>query len=270
MREAAARGRGGRLPAGAVPLAVLLPDARTHALFDLAEPIPGPTHRGARRAAAKQAGVVVVVPLFERRAAGRLPQHRGRPRRRRRGRGPLPQDAHPGRPALLREVLLHARRPRLPGLRHRSRADRHAGLLGPVVPGGGAADGAARARRSSSTRRRSAGTRTRRPSTARRSATPGRRSSARTRSPTASTSRRSTASATRGAEGGGGLEFWGASFVADPFGVVLAEASTDTRGDPGRRVRPRAHRGGAPQLAVPARPPHRRLRADRRSASSTR
>jgi len=29
------------------------------------------------------------------------------------------------------------------------------------------------------------------------------------------------------AEGGPGLEFWGSSFVADPFGVVVAEASTD-------------------------------------------
>ena len=29
------------------------------------------------------------------------------------------------------------------------------------------------------------------------------------------------------AEGGDGLEFWGSSFLADPFGVVLAEASTD-------------------------------------------
>jgi N-carbamoylputrescine amidase len=28
-------------------------------------------------------------------------------------------------------------------------------------------------------------------------------------------------------EGGPGLEFWGSSFVADPFGVVIAEASTD-------------------------------------------
>ena len=28
-------------------------------------------------------------------------------------------------------------------------------------------------------------------------------------------------------EGGPGLEFWGSSFVADPFGIVLAEASTD-------------------------------------------
>jgi N-carbamoylputrescine amidase len=29
------------------------------------------------------------------------------------------------------------------------------------------------------------------------------------------------------AEGGPGLEFWGSSFVADPFGIVVAEASTD-------------------------------------------
>jgi N-carbamoylputrescine amidase len=28
-------------------------------------------------------------------------------------------------------------------------------------------------------------------------------------------------------EGGPGLEFWGSSFLADPFGVVMAEASTD-------------------------------------------
>ena len=28
-------------------------------------------------------------------------------------------------------------------------------------------------------------------------------------------------------EGGPGLEFWGSSFLADPFGVVVAEASTD-------------------------------------------
>jgi N-carbamoylputrescine amidase len=29
------------------------------------------------------------------------------------------------------------------------------------------------------------------------------------------------------ADGGDGLEFWGTSFLADPFGVVIAEASTD-------------------------------------------
>jgi len=27
--------------------------------------------------------------------------------------------------------------------------------------------------------------------------------------------------------GGPGLEFWGSSFLADPFGVVVAEATTD-------------------------------------------
>ena len=101
--------------------------------------------RGARRAAAKDAGVAVVVPDL-RAARGRpLPQHRGRPRRRRRAAGPLPQDAHPRRPALLREVLLHAGRPRLPRVRHAGRPHRHARLLGPVVPGGRAAHGARRA-----------------------------------------------------------------------------------------------------------------------------
>ncbi len=29
------------------------------------------------------------------------------------------------------------------------------------------------------------------------------------------------------AEGGAGIEFWGTTFLADPFGVVIAEASTD-------------------------------------------
>ena len=59
-----------------------------------------------------------------------------------------------------------------------------------------------------------------------------------------------------------GLEFWGGSFVADPFGVVLAEALARQGRNPDRRVRPAPHRGRPPQLAVPARPPHRRLRAD--------
>ena len=30
-----------------------------------------------------------------------------------------------------------------------------------------------------------------------------------------------------GPPGGAGLEFWGTSFLCDPFGVVIAEASTD-------------------------------------------
>jgi N-carbamoylputrescine amidase len=40
-----------------------------HALFDLAEPIPGPSTEALGRAA-QQAGVVVVVPIFEKRAVG--------------------------------------------------------------------------------------------------------------------------------------------------------------------------------------------------------
>src|SRR5467141_2444474 len=40
-----------------------------HALFDLAEPVPGPTTEALGKVA-KDAGVVVIAPLFERRAAG--------------------------------------------------------------------------------------------------------------------------------------------------------------------------------------------------------
>jgi agmatine deiminase len=86
---------------------------------------------------------------------------------------------------------------------------------------------ALRGARCSSTRRRSAGTRARRPSTAsqQRSAW--------------QTIQRSHAIANgvyvavvnrvghERPEGGDGLEFWGTSFLADPFGVVLAEASAD-------------------------------------------
>jgi len=44
----------------------------------------------------------------------------------------------------------------------------------------------------------------------------------------------------RSAPGEAGLEFWGSSFLCDPFGVVIAEASTDREEilvgeiDPGR------------------------------------
>ena len=111
IREAAAQRRPDRLPPGAVPLAVLLPRGERR-LFDLAEPIPGPTTE-CLGALARELGMVIVGSLFERRAAGlyhntavvidadgELAGH-------------LPQDAHPRRPALLREVLLHARRPRV-------------------------------------------------------------------------------------------------------------------------------------------------------------
>ena len=58
-----------------------------------------------------------------------------------------------------------------------------------------------------------------------------------------------------------GLEFFGHSFVCDPFGRMIAEAGTDA-GDSHRGVRSRADRVHAPQLALLPRPAHRRVRAD--------
>ena len=68
----------------------------------------------------------------------------------------------PDDPLVLREVLLHARRPGLPGLRHPGGPHRHPHLLGPVVPRGRAADRAAGRGRPLLSRPPSAGTRTRR------------------------------------------------------------------------------------------------------------
>ena len=60
------------------------------------------------------------------------------------------------------------------------------------------------------------------------SATPGEPFSAATPSPTESTSPPSIAWAwKKPPAASAGLEFWGSSFICDPFGVVLAEASTD-------------------------------------------
>ena len=71
----------------------------------------------------------------------------------------------------------------------------------------------------------------------------------------------STGSATR-ALPDGGLEFWGGSFLADPFGRILARAGQDTEEILIVRMRPEAPGGDPPQLAVPPRPPDRRLRAN--------
>ena len=178
--------------------------------------------------------------------------------------GPLPQDAHPRRPALLREVLLRPRGPRLPGLRRRSPAASAPSSAG--TSGTRRARGSRRcaARPSSSTRPRSAGTRSEKAEhgASQRSAW--------------QTIQRSHAIANGvyvavvnrvghevPAEGGDGLEFWGTSFLADPFGVVIAEASTDREEILVGEVEPAAHRGGADALALPARPAHRRLRRHR-------
>ena len=130
------RGRGarraGHLPARALPLPVLLP-GRGRRATSISPSRSRADHRGARRRSRARTGswssarsssgarpgvyhnTAVVID-----ADGSLGGH-------------LPQDAHPRRSALLREVLLHARRPRLPRVRHRARPHRHARLLGPVV-----------------------------------------------------------------------------------------------------------------------------------------
>ena len=75
-----------------------------YANFSLAEPIPGPTTEIFQRFA-RERGVVVIVSLFEKRASGPLPQHGRRHRCGRRPPRRVPQDAPPGRSALLREIL---------------------------------------------------------------------------------------------------------------------------------------------------------------------
>ena len=155
---------------------------------------------------------------------------------------------------------------RLPRLEDALRDHRRADLLGPVVSRGGAHHAACSAPTSSSIRRRSAGTRRRRRSGARRRSTRGGRSSARTRSPTASTSRRRIASATRTSRAPTASSSSATRSSPIRSAAILAEAG-DGRGDPDRAVRSGADRGHAAQLAVPARSPHRRLRADPRAVS---
>jgi len=77
------------------------------ALFDLAEAVPGPSTERLSEVARK-AGVRGRRPDPSRSARRALPQQRGHPRRGREDGGPVREDAHPRRPRLLREVLLHA------------------------------------------------------------------------------------------------------------------------------------------------------------------
>ena len=146
---------------------------------------------------AKERGVVIIASLFEKRERGPLPQHRGDHRRRRHVSRQVPEDAHPGRPALLREVLLHARRPRLPRVADALREDRRLRLLGSMVSRSRAAHRARRRADSFLSRPPSAGIPARKRSTARGSTTRGKRSSARTPSRMAATSPCRIASATK-------------------------------------------------------------------------
>jgi N-carbamoylputrescine amidase len=202
------------------------------ALFDLAESIPGPTTEKLA-AAARQNKIVLIASLFEKRAAGPLPQH-GRHFRRRRRLGGIYRKMHIPDDPLYYEKFYFT-----PGdLGFKAfdtkfgRKNRHAGLLGPVVSGRRAPDGAQGAsilfyptaigwhpaekaefgvaqHDAWRTIQRGACHRERR------LCWRGEPRGLRTRETFAANARR-----------GKGLEFWGGSFFCDPFGRVLAEAST--------------------------------------------
>ena len=123
--------------------------------FDRARPVDGhPTIEHFRGVAAE---LGVVLPLSVLRAGQpRHVQQRRRRRRRRLCARHLPQEPHPRRPGLHREVLLQSRRHGLSGLAHATRRRRRRHLLGPVVPGVGARAWPCSAPRCSAIRRRSA------------------------------------------------------------------------------------------------------------------
>ena len=167
----------------------------------------------------------------------------------------------PDDPGLQREVLLHARRPRLPPDRHQRRPARRAGVLGPVVSGSGAPDGAGRRRPAAVSDRDRLGPGRRGRREGRASARPGCSAIAATRSPTACRCSAAIASATRLRRSAAAASISGAAATCS-----ARRASSSPRP---RAMQPellvadvdlRAQRKRAPHLAVPARPPHRRLR----------
>ena len=240
--------RGGRegaqivLPAGAVPLAVLLPERR-RADVRPRRADPRPDAPSARRRSPREAGVVIVASLFERRAAGRLPQHRGRHRRRRRCVGLYRKMHIPDDPLYYEKFYFT---PGDLGFRAFDTASARVGTLvcwDQWYPEGARLTALAGRRRARSTRRRSAGTRARRREygAAQRDAwqTIQRAHAIANGVYVAAVNRVGHEGADRRrASSSGAARSW-------PIrsGVVIAEASRDRGGDPGRRLRSRAHRG---------------------------
>ena len=130
--QARARRRADHLHAGAVPLAVFLPGRRPPLLSARRSRFPARRPRRFRKLAkrTRRRHHRVAVRAARRRAVS---QHGRRHRRGRIAPRRVSQDAHPGRSALLREVLFHARRHRLSRVEDAVRHDRRADLLGSVV-----------------------------------------------------------------------------------------------------------------------------------------
>ncbi len=207
--------------------------------------------------------------------ARRLSELRGDHRRRRVAAGRVSQDAHPRRSALLREVLFHAgrRERRTPRCATSAQANgfrvwktRYA-TIGVLIcwdqwyPRGRAHHVAPRrgySLLSDGDRLASGGEGGVWAGAGRRVANDAAR---RTRSRTVCSSPSPNRVGHEDEPGTKGLEFFGHSFIADPFGRILAEAGTDPTIARSRRAI-RADRGDAAQLAVPSRPADRRVRAD--------
>ena len=146
VREAAGQRRADRLPAGTVPLAVLLPRGERRAVR------PGrtdsrPVHGDAWRSVAKELQVVVIASLFERRAAGPVSQHGRRSSMRTARLLGLYRKMHiPDDPLYYEKFYFTPGDLGFRSFDTKYRAHRRAGVLGPVVSGSRAADRPAAAR----------------------------------------------------------------------------------------------------------------------------
>ena len=195
-----------------------------HALLRPRRADPGPDHRGARRASRSETGRGrrrLALRAARGRASTTTPPSSSTPTARSRG---IYRKMHiPDDPLYYEKFYFTPGDLGFQAFDTAVGTRRHARLLGPVVPRGARASPPCAGAEVLFYPTAIGWHPARRPSTARPSTTPGRRCSAPTPSPTASSSRPSTASATKGrptAASSSGA----ASFVADPFGRVLAEA----------------------------------------------
>ena len=166
---------------------------------------------------ARETGMVIVVPIYEKVDEGRFYNTAAVIDSRRPVPGQVPQDPHPSRQGVLGEVLLPAGQPRLPDLRHRSRTDRRLHLLRPPLPRRMAGAGAqGRQDRLQPLRHQPRAS----------SCTYGISNSRRPRSPTSISSGRSTGSDEKTC---GDTDYYGSSYFVDPRGQIIDGTASDTK-----------------------------------------
>ncbi len=264
--------RTGRLPARTFPDAILLPARRSRAVRSRRTD-SRPHDRTNSSAAAKKHGVVLVASLFEKRAPGVYHNTAAIFDRDGTLRGIYRKMHIPDDPLYYEKFYF------TPGDLGFRAFDTDAGKIGTLVcwdqwyPGRRSPDRPAGRDTDLSTRLPSAGILPRKPSSAKRNTMPGARFSAPTPSPTACTSESSIASALKRATCAAtkrrpatALNSGADRSSADPFGRVLAQRLARQGRNPDGRGRPEHARRHSPQLALPARPPHRQLRAHHQPA----